>query len=109
MCRDIKKQLISINLRRIKEAVKNKRGVFIDRDVNKKTLQTYSLSIDDVLRIISGLSVDDYCKGPENDHNDSDGFIWVFHHPVSDCTMYIKLKLFTAGDEDWVKILSFHN
>ncbi len=103
-----KEQLIHLNLDKIKDAVKKKRAIIIERPENKKTLFDFNLSTKDVYRIIVELTEEDYYKGPEDDRDGSAGYIWVFIHPVSEFRIYIKLKLFSIDEEDYVKILSFH-
>ncbi|MDA3941158.1 MAG: type II toxin-antitoxin system MqsR family toxin [Spirochaetia bacterium] len=108
MRKGFKEQLIHINLGKIKDAVKKKRAIFIETSKNAKTLFDHNLSTSDVYRILVELTEEDYYKGPEDDHDGSAGYIWVFLHPVSGCKMYIKLKLFSIEQEEYVKILSFH-
>ena len=108
MSKAVREQLIQINLEKIKEAVKNNRAVFIERQENRKTLYDYSLTTLDVCRVILELTVNDYHKGPEDDHDGSDGYVWVFLHSISGNRIYIKVKLFLVEGESHVKILSFH-
>lgn len=108
MSKGFKEQLIHLNLGKIKKAVKENRVMFIETSKNRKTLFDYNFSTNDIYRSILGLTDGDYYKGPEDDHDGTEGYIWVFLHPVLGCRMYIKLKLFSINEEDYVKILSFH-
>jgi putative zinc finger/helix-turn-helix YgiT family protein len=50
MSKAVREQLIQINLEKIKEAVKNNRAVFIERQENRKTLYNYSLTTQDIMK-----------------------------------------------------------
>lgn len=108
MDRSLKDQLIQGYLARIKEAVSENRFFFVQRKENKNTLLSLAMNIQDVKNCIAGLSLNDYVKGPEDDHDGTLGQIWVFRYPLSGCLIYIKLKLFKIDEKDYVKVLSFH-
>lgn len=108
MSNSIQEQLIQLHLARIKKAVSQNCVFLIPRRENKDTMLELDLTLKDIFNCIQQLSIADYDKGPEDDHDGSDGFIWFFHHPVSMCRIYIKLKLYEKNESDFVKILSFH-
>jgi len=56
---------------------------------------------------IFGLSVSDYCKGPQPD-KDRPGDIWVFGKEISGREIYIKLKIAQIGSHRIAKCISFH-
>ena len=56
---------------------------------------------------ILGLSVTDYCQGPQPDH-DRPGDIWVFGREIADRDVYIKLKIAEVGSDKIAKCISFH-
>ncbi|MCK5196732.1 MAG: type II toxin-antitoxin system MqsR family toxin [Spirochaetales bacterium] len=93
---------------RIKKAVSLNHVFLVPRRENKDTMLELDLTLKDIFNCIQQLSIADYDKGPEDDHDGSDGFIWFFHHPVSMRRIYIKLKLYEKNESDFVKILSFH-
>lgn len=92
----------------MKKCIKQKGVFFARREKNDNTLFDLGISRDSVIDVIFKLTVSDYHKGPEDDHNGSDGDVWVFKHPVSGCVIYIKLKLYEKNGEDFLKIISFH-
>jgi len=56
---------------------------------------------------ILGLSVTDYCKGPQPD-KDRPGDIWVFGREIEGREIYIKLKMAKVGSHKIAKCISFH-
>ena len=56
---------------------------------------------------ILGLSVPDYCKGPEPD-KDRPGNIWVFGKEIAEREIYIKLKIARIESYKIAKCISFH-
>lgn len=73
-----------------------------------QTLFDLGLRLEDIVKIIQGLTVADYISGPEEDHDGTTGQIWKFIHPVSGCEVYIKLKFQDTNEEDHLTIISFH-
>mgnify|MGYP000149152536 FL=1 len=57
--------------------------------------------------ILLGLSVTDYCQGPEPDR-DRPGNLWIFGRDIEGHEVYIKLKVAQAGDRQVAKCISFH-
>lgn len=108
MKRNFKDQIILLYLNKAKTAVRENNVVFVRRSENLDTLWTLNLTVNDVKNCILGLSIEDYYKGPEMDHDLSEGQIWVFRHPIKSIPIYIKLKLFEHNGKNCVKILSFH-
>lgn len=56
---------------------------------------------------IFGLSVENYCNGPEEDR-DRPGHVWVFGKLIEGKEIYIKLKIAKVGERTIAKCLSFH-
>jgi hypothetical protein len=54
-----------------------------------------------------GLSVLDYCSGPEQDRGQS-GMIWVFGKEINSREFYIKLKICDTHPGKLAICLSFH-
>lgn len=73
-----------------------------------QTLFDLELSINDVNDALLKLRLEDYIGGPEDDHDGGAGQIWKFRHPVSGCSIYIKIKFWEYKGQDRLKILSFH-
>jgi hypothetical protein len=109
MSRNRDEAIIRENLTRIKIAAKNNRIYFINRDKNLKTLVRFDLHVQDIVSICLTLKMSDYHRGPEKDHDGSDGEVWIFIHPFHRTRMYIKIKLFTVNAIDYLKIISFHD
>ncbi len=94
---------------RMKRLVDAKRNIyFVRRRENEATLLKLNLTIDMVWKELLKLRPSNYSKGPETDHDGSDGEVWVFLHPVTGVRVYIKLKLFEVKGQDYLKVLSFH-
>ena len=72
------------------------------------TLAQLGLTWDDAKAEIYGLTAADYVSGPETDRDypSSDKF-WKFKKVVSNCLIYIKLKVEYQKNGD-VRVVSFH-
>jgi hypothetical protein len=84
------------------------RGVdFIPRREFMTTLAALGLTRANCQEELLGLSVEDYCQGPDEDR-DRPGTVWVFGRNIEGKDIYIKLKLAQVGEEIIAKCLSFH-
>lgn len=91
-----------------KDAITSGSGVhLIPRDVNRQTLLYLGLTKRNLEEILLGLTVLDYCRGPEPDR-DKQGEIWEFGKEVKDENIYIKLKVTEVGGKKIAKCISFH-
>jgi len=91
-----------------KETVSAGSGVYlIPRDENRQTLSELGLTKRNLEEILLGLTVLDYCKGPDADR-DQPGEIWVFGKEVKDEDIYIKLKVANVKAKKIAKCISFH-
>ena len=79
----------------------------VDREENLRELASLGLTKHDCRQIVLSLSVEDYCKGPEQDR-DRPGHVWTFGYKLEGKDIYIKLKIIKVGDEEIVKCISFH-
>ncbi len=71
------KEEVAAFLKKFKKFAKEAGMYFIDRQVNNTALTSLGLTKNDAKQEIMTLSVTNYCKGPEPDHNEP-GDIWVF-------------------------------
>jgi hypothetical protein len=95
-------------LRRFKAIVTTGRGLdIIPRPVNNETITRLGLTRETVKNEILGLSVEDYCSGPEPDQ-DRSGEIWIFGKEINNHEIYIKLKIAVVGTVQIAKCISFH-
>jgi hypothetical protein len=102
-----KEEEINLFLREFKVVAK-KRGIdFIPRQEFIETLTLFGITRRNCEDEVLGLSVDDYCQGPDDDR-DRPGKVWVFGRRIEGREVYIKLKLATVGKETIAKCLSFH-
>ncbi len=104
----MKEMLIQLKIEQIRNCIGKDHFLWTDRSKNIDAVNRLGLSIPSVKEIIYNLKVEEYYSGPENDHNGSEGTIWKFFHPVTNEVIYIKLKLFTVGSNQYVKVVSFH-
>ena len=79
----------------------------VDRRENLEELASLGITKRDCRQIVLSLSVEDYCKGPENDR-DRPGYVWTFGHRLEGEDIYIKLKIIKVEEEEMVKCISFH-
>jgi hypothetical protein len=108
MSTSLKNQIIKLNLLKIKKILKKRGFTFVKRKENQDTLQQLDITTYDVGNAIFKLTVSDYQKGPEEDLDGSDGNIWAFIHPVLGCKVYIKVKVYKVNEEEYLKVISFH-
>ncbi|OPY05336.1 MAG: hypothetical protein A4E61_00339 [Syntrophorhabdus sp. PtaB.Bin184] len=102
-----KREAVRAFLRAFKK-VAHERGIyFIPRKGFTETLAWLGYTKTNCRDEILGLTVDDYCKGPEPDR-DMPGEGWVFGMNMSGSNIYIKLKLTKAGSQTIAKCVSFH-
>ena len=75
------------------------------REKNMKTLAALGLLPEDVFQILTGLTPENYYRGPSTDYDTNEiESIWEFGITLEGREIYIKLKLTT----DFVKDISFH-
>jgi len=76
---------------------------------NSEFLLEYDLTADDVLEFCTRLKPEHYQWGPRDDHNKTEGDIWVFYLPCNEfgITLYIKIKLWMKPESGGA-IISFH-
>jgi hypothetical protein len=105
---EYQRPLIQIFLRDFKNAAKDNFD-FSRRRKNMDTLMQFGLTVQDCKEIIISLVVEDCCKRPEDDRDEAKGgLVWFFGKNISDCEIYIKLKLVDLGEKKLAKCLSFH-
>lgn len=82
---------------------------FVDRAKNLDFLLRKNLTIKDIINALLGLKSSDYVKGPDVDPKDNESNIWVFGCEFDLVSLYIKLKLYSVDEKDYIKCLSFHD
>ncbi|MHB8926645.1 MAG: type II toxin-antitoxin system MqsR family toxin [Bacillota bacterium] len=96
-------------LQSFKELLSRGRWRFADRRKNLDAMARLRLRPGDVISVLSGLRVEDYCEGPLPDKNLAGESVWVFGPQVPaderKVTLYIKLQI-TLGDQ--ASCISFH-
>lgn len=107
--KDLEQLPVAVFLKEFKKIIQAGRFLFINRKKNKETLTRLGITKTNVFNIVLGLSVEDYCSGPEQDDSDQrPGDIWIFGTEVFGEDIYIKLKIFQARGQRHVKCISFH-
>lgn len=95
-------------LREVKELISTGRNfIFVPRPENNNTLLKLGLTWTVFIMELIGLSVVDYCSGPDPDL-DRPGDVWMFGKEINGHEVYIKLKIFYLGPEKYAKCISFH-
>ncbi len=103
------KEAVATFLKVFKSVVTDGRGLdVVPRTVNRDALIELGLTERNRRQEILGLSVQDYCSGPEPD-NDRPGELWVFGRIMDGREVYIKLKIAEVNGEKVAKCLSFHS
>ena len=104
---DLSQLKLALFLKEFKGLVQEKGLYVVDRSVHQNSLADLGLTKEDCKIEILGLSVTDYCQGPQPDH-DRPGDIWVFGREIADRDVYIKLKIAEVGSDKIAKCISFH-
>lgn len=105
---DTRAEPIAAFLREFKEVVVTGRGLdLIPRAENQETIVDLGMNERSVRAEILGLTVDDYCSGPEPDSSRA-GEVWMFGREIDGCDVYIKLKIARVGATRIAKCISFH-
>ena len=99
------KEEVNEILRLAKLAVTEKRAWIMDRDKNQATFAELGITKSIALGNILDLTYRDYCKGPEDDHNEP-GELWFFADNYDGYELYIKFKFY--GPDQSLKIISYH-
>lgn len=81
---------------------------FIPRLVNNQTVRKLGLNRVNVIDIISGLSIYNYCKGPEPDHRNPEQEVYVFGDEIDCVEVYIKLTISKVDQDEIATCISFH-
>ena len=98
---------LALFLKEFKGLVQEKGLYVVDRRGHQNSLADLGLTKEGCKIEILGLSVTDYCQGPQPDH-DRPGDIWVFGREITDRDVYIKLKIAEVGSGKIAKCISFH-
>lgn len=81
----------------------------IHRPQNMATLKQLGMDKTGCLDQILSLTVEDYCKGPEDDRDKGKGGeFWFFGKRIEGHEVYIKLKLVEIGGKKEALCISFH-
>ena len=94
-------------LKEFKKIVQEDGLYVVNRLDHQKSLTDLGLTKEACKIEILGLSVTDYCKGPQPDQ-DRPGDIWVFGKEIAEREVYIKLKIAQTGSHKIAKCISFH-
>ena len=94
-------------LKEFKQLVQEGGLYVVNRIDHQKSLVELGLTKKACKIEILGLSVTDYCRGPEPD-KDRIGDIWVFGKEIAEREAYIKLKIAQIGSRKIAKCISFH-
>ena len=103
-----KKRQVRQFLKEFKQIVTSGRGLdVVSRKPNIEALIELGTTGKIRRRLILGLSVKDYCSGPEPDH-DRPGEVWIFGTDLDGVDVYVKLKIAQVGSKKIAKCISFH-
>lgn len=95
-------------LAEVRDAISRGDCKLIPRGKNMASLARMGLTVSDALDEVKGLTVSDYLKGPESDHNPAEPDpVWVFGKNVDGQTFYIKAKVLQAQPGS-ARVISFH-
>lgn len=98
---------VAVFLKEFKLLAQERRLYIVNRLEKQNSLADLGLTKEDREDEILGLSVTDYCRGPEPD-KDMPGEIWVFGREIAGREVYIKLKIAKIGSDKIAKCISFH-
>ncbi|MEA3428376.1 MAG: type II toxin-antitoxin system MqsR family toxin [Thermodesulfobacteriota bacterium] len=104
---DLSQLKIAFFLKEFKQLVQEGGLYVVNRPEHQKSLVDLGLTKEACKVEILGLSVTDYCKGPQPD-KDRPGDIWVFGKEFAGREVYIKLKIAQVESPKIAKCISFH-
>ncbi len=104
---DLKQLKTALFLKEFKQLIQENGLYIVNRLYNQKSLADLGITKKDCKKEIIGLSVTDYCNGPQPD-TDRPGVIWVFGKKIADKEVYIKVKIAPVGTDKIAKCISFH-
>jgi hypothetical protein len=84
------------------------RFILSPREKNKKTIQKLGLSMKSVEKIVLGLRVGNYSRGPLRDESGNRNDVWIFGVKYEEIDLYIKLSLIEVTAGIGVVCISFH-
>jgi hypothetical protein len=101
---------IQLFLERIKNLALQGKIVFQPRNRKKSRdfLLKYGFTVEDINAVLNQLEPKHYSKGPEDDHDGSEGSVYVFLCQYEGLNIYIKAKIVIDSNGDNGIILSFH-
>lgn len=101
---------LALALAEIRRLAECRHGVFLDRQVNRRTIREFPLSEDDVWRKLADLALEDFHDGPTTDRSDGDRLVWIFGPTIEGTQFYVKVSLPPRGDPlgTGLIIWSFH-
>ena len=103
-----KKHEVRWFLKEFKQIVTSGSGLYVvPRRPNTEGLIELGLTAKIRTNLILGLSVKDFCSGPEPDY-DQPGEVWIFGLDFDGMDIYIKLKIAQVGSAKIAKCISFH-
>jgi hypothetical protein len=98
---------VSEFLQEFREIVSQTGLYVISRSQNQRDLSRLELDERTRKSEILGLSVEEYCSGPEPD-KDKPGEVWIFGKMIGAREVYIKLKIAKGARKPRAICLSFH-
>ena len=104
---DLKQLKTALFLKEFKQLIQEKGLYIVNRLDHQKSLADLGITKKDCKKEIIGLSVTDYCNGPQPD-TDRPGEVWVFGKKIADKEVYIKVKNAQVGTDKIAKCISFH-
>lgn len=96
---------VNETLKLAKQAITSGRAILLGRGKNLQFLANMGLTKRIALQNILDLTYKDYCKGPDDDHNEP-GEVWFFADDICGCEVYVKFKLY--GPDNRLKVISYH-
>lgn len=103
------RQSVESFLSNYKAAAKQSFRLARHRPKNMATLKQLGMHERECANQILSLTVEDYCKGPEDDRDKGKGGeFWFFGKRIEAHEVYIKLKLVEIGEKKEALCISFH-
>lgn len=105
----VSKECVASFLKEFKQLAVTNKIIFVSRLKNHTSLIKLGFTKQNCSQEILSLSVANYVKGPDADHDPSkSGDIWCFGKRICGAEIYIKLKIFKVEKQLHAKCISFH-
>ncbi len=90
------------------KAAARRRLNFVPRQKNIDGCKQLGITVTMAKQMLLSLTVAEYVKGPEPDHDGRGDLVWFFGKKVNEHEVYIKIKVYEVQGVSYAKCFGFH-